>query len=276
MFYDMDFARLLPDEHVQAHVDKAIKTRMPSLVAVVKRINDKRKELMALRGKAGIKPDAYIPPEVTMEGLFKLDVDQPIWAGIGDNLITDFPDGDIPAWLAEDSVRQGIPLAQEVINCQQEVLRCKSEHANLKAWFNREFIATNEACLRASEGMCLSQCSGALLIITINIDHCLRFFLLQRRNELVSWMNIWKRDLLGTPVIPATLNYNTPEWPANASAITPFNQHHPAPRVALRDSVTRADYTSDCSSDDDEFGSLQPEYDDNPLLDNLGLLLTDF
>jgi hypothetical protein len=148
----MDLICLLPDEHVQAHVDKAIKTRMPSLVAVVKRINDKRKELMALRGKAGIKSDAYIPPEVTMEGLFKLDVDQPIWAGIGDSSIADFPDGDVPAWLAEDSVRQGIPLAQEVINCQQEVLRCKSEHANLKAWFAREFGATDKACDRTSDG----------------------------------------------------------------------------------------------------------------------------
>jgi hypothetical protein len=107
-----------------------------------------------------IKPDAYIPPEVTMEGLFKLDVDQPIWVGIGDNSVTDFPDGDLPAWLVEDSVRQGIPLAQEIINCEQEVLWCKSEYANLRAWFNREFIATNEACLDNSEGMLIVLYSG--------------------------------------------------------------------------------------------------------------------
>ena len=42
-----------------------------------------------------------------MEGLYKLDVDQDIWEDSRGNMV-DFPDGVVPPWLADPSVKEGI------------------------------------------------------------------------------------------------------------------------------------------------------------------------
>ncbi|KAF9502609.1 hypothetical protein BS47DRAFT_1310892, partial [Hydnum rufescens UP504] len=77
---------------------------------------------------------------LTMDGLYKLDVDQDIWEDSqGD--IADFLDGVVPPWLADPSVKEGIRISQEVASCQQELERCKGEHANLQMWFHEEYSA---------------------------------------------------------------------------------------------------------------------------------------
>ncbi|KAF9505494.1 hypothetical protein BS47DRAFT_1400330 [Hydnum rufescens UP504] len=71
------------------------------------------KKLRARKGRGGIRRDAYILPMLTMDGLYKLDVDQDIWEDSrGD--IADFPDGVVPPWLADPSVKEGILISQEV------------------------------------------------------------------------------------------------------------------------------------------------------------------
>ncbi|KAF9502834.1 hypothetical protein BS47DRAFT_1403052 [Hydnum rufescens UP504] len=110
------------DQKTKAHVEKAVKNRSGGIDATVKKYNARLKELVALRGRGGIRRDAYIPPMLTMHGLYKLDVDQDIWEDSrGD--IADFPDGVVPPWLADPSVKEGIRISQEVASCQQELER---------------------------------------------------------------------------------------------------------------------------------------------------------
>ena len=90
------------------------------------------------RGKNGVRRDAYIPPELSMEGLYKLDVDGDIWE---DADMADFEGGRIPLWLGEKEVRDGIRAAQEVKNCQEELRRCEVEYSNLRGWFVKEYEA---------------------------------------------------------------------------------------------------------------------------------------
>jgi hypothetical protein len=74
------------------------------------------------------------------EGLCRLDVDQDMWENTrGD--VTDFPDGVLPPWLADASIKQGICTAQEIINCKEELEQCKVEHSNLWVWFSKEYAA---------------------------------------------------------------------------------------------------------------------------------------
>ncbi|KAF9503682.1 hypothetical protein BS47DRAFT_1262514, partial [Hydnum rufescens UP504] len=114
------------DQKTKAHVEKAVKSRSGGIEATVKKYNAKLKELVALRGKGGIQRGAYVPPMLTMEGLYQLDVDQDIWEDLrGD--IADFPDGIVPPWLGDPSVKEGIRLSQEIANCRQELERCKAE-----------------------------------------------------------------------------------------------------------------------------------------------------
>ncbi|KAF9504458.1 hypothetical protein BS47DRAFT_1401379 [Hydnum rufescens UP504] len=73
-----------------------------------------------MRGKNGIPNNAYIPPEIEPDGLLKMGVNQPVWQ---DANIADFPNGNVPDWLADES----------------------AEYSNLHTWFNAEFKATKKA-----------------------------------------------------------------------------------------------------------------------------------
>jgi hypothetical protein len=67
-----------------------------------------------------------------------MDMDQDIWQDTqGD--IEDFPDGVLPEWLVDASVKNSIFMAQEVVNCEQELERCKVESSNLRTWFYMEY-----------------------------------------------------------------------------------------------------------------------------------------
>lgn len=80
-----------------------------------------------------------------------MDVDQPLWEDVD---IADFPDGKVPDWLADESVHTGIRVAQEAMNCKQDLLRCRAEHSNLRSWYNSEFAATKMA-FDLSSGVCI-------------------------------------------------------------------------------------------------------------------------
>jgi hypothetical protein len=101
------------------------------------------------RGKNGVRRDAYVPPELSMEGLYKLDVDQDIWENAD---MADFEGGRIPLWLGNKEVRDGIRAAQEVKSCREELRQCEVEYSNLCTWFMEEYDAVHEV-FKFSEGM---------------------------------------------------------------------------------------------------------------------------
>jgi hypothetical protein len=134
----MSMANWTADQKTKSHVEKAVKHRAPGIEATIKRYNAKRKEMLKERGKNGVRRNAYVPPELSMEGLYKLDVDQDIWENAD---MADFEGGRIPLWLAKKEVRDGIRAAQEVRSCQEELRRCGIEYSNLRVWFMEEYNA---------------------------------------------------------------------------------------------------------------------------------------
>ncbi|KAF9506410.1 hypothetical protein BS47DRAFT_1367378 [Hydnum rufescens UP504] len=111
------------DQKTKSHVKKAVKQCAPGIEATVHKYNAKRKEML--------KEDAYVPLELVMEGLFNLDVNQDIWENAD---MVDFKGGEIPLWLANKEVWDGIRVAQEVKSCQEELHQCDVEYSNLCAW----------------------------------------------------------------------------------------------------------------------------------------------
>jgi hypothetical protein len=188
------------DQKTKAHVEKAVRSRSGGIEATVKKYNARLKELATLRGKGGIRKDAYIPSVLTMEGLYKLDVDQDIWEDSrGD--IADFPDGVVPPWLADPSVKEGIRLAQEMASCRQELERCKAEHANLRTWFCEEYSAIMEVFMGSD-------------------DEDVSYFALSRANQLYDWMVAWKKHMVQVPIAPGA-----PDWD-DVSAPLSLERHH--------------------------------------------------
>ena len=155
------------DQKTKAHVEKAVKHRAPGIEATVNKYNVKRKEMLRERGKNGVRRDAYIPPELSMEGLYKLDVDQDIWENAD---MADFEGGQIPLWLADKDVRDGIRAAQEIKSCQEELRRCEVEYSNLRGWFVDEYEAVHNV-FKFSNGekyLSIVVCFGTLSIIVLS------------------------------------------------------------------------------------------------------------
>ncbi|KAF9503945.1 hypothetical protein BS47DRAFT_1309035 [Hydnum rufescens UP504] len=131
------------------HTNKALKRRYRSIKNLVTDYNKRRLSMIKLRGRRGIPRNAVIPPPIEMKGLFSLDVDNDIWQDIG--LADDEFGGQVPPWLGDEDVRNGIQIVQEIMNCHDELYLCERERSSLQHWFNDESAALI-AVLQASKG----------------------------------------------------------------------------------------------------------------------------
>jgi hypothetical protein len=222
------------DQKTKAHVENAVKHRSSGIEATMNKYNAKLVEMSEYRRKSkSISRDAYIPPVLSKEGLYKLDVDQDIWEDArGD--IADFPDGVIPKWLTDTSVKQGICVAQEVVNCRQELERCKAEHSNLWTWFCDEYAAVGK-------------------LATSMQDNDVSFFALVRLHQLFDLLETWKKYIT---VIPSMSN--SPRW-NEIPAPAPLEQHRLRQAVDTSLVQDADDLRSVVSSDDDDEGELEED-----------------
>jgi Kyakuja-Dileera-Zisupton transposase/CxC1 like cysteine cluster associated with KDZ transposases len=222
------------DQKTKAHVEKAVKHRSSGVEATMNKYNAKLVEMSEYRRKSkSISQDAYIPPLLSKEGLYKLDVDQDIWEDArGD--IADFPDGVIPKWLTDVSVKRGICVAQEVVNCRQELERCKAEHSNLWAWFSNEYAAVGK-------------------LVTSSQDEDVSFFALVRLHQLYDWLETWRKHLALVPSMS-----NIPRWD-DIRTPTPLEQHHMRQAIDVSLVQDGDDLGSTVSSDDDDNGELEED-----------------
>ncbi|KAF9506841.1 hypothetical protein BS47DRAFT_1280706, partial [Hydnum rufescens UP504] len=139
------------DQKTKVHVEKAVHHRSSGIDATMKKYNAKIKEMAEYRQTSRtISKSAYIPPLLLKEGLYKMDVDQDIWEDAWAD-VGDFPDGVLPQWLVDASVKKGIFMAQEVVNCEQELERCKVESSNLRTWFYMEYRAVKRLVKEADD-----------------------------------------------------------------------------------------------------------------------------
>lgn len=99
-------------------------------------------------GKA--PPNVVVPREIKIEGLFKLDVDHDIWQDTG---FEDYDEEEIPAWLSDEKVREGIRCVLELDRCNEEEERLRWERCALQEWFMTEWEALVAA---KAKGMCSS------------------------------------------------------------------------------------------------------------------------
>jgi len=121
------------DQSLHAHVTKAVKNHSSGIEVTLKKYNGRLKQLSQLWGKGGIAKDTWLPPPLEKDGLYKLDVDQDIWCDYDPSQFDE-----LPLWMVDPSVKEGIPLAQMVMNCCSEVMCCGAEKANLRWWLQEE------------------------------------------------------------------------------------------------------------------------------------------
>ncbi|KAF9505373.1 hypothetical protein BS47DRAFT_1368124 [Hydnum rufescens UP504] len=127
------------DHSTVEHMNKAFKCWYQSIKNLVTDYNKRRLSMIKLRRWHGIPHNAVIPPPIEMKGLFSLDVDNDIWQDIG--LADDEFGGQVPPWLGDEDVRNGIQIVQEIMNCHDELYLCECERSSLQHWFNDELAA---------------------------------------------------------------------------------------------------------------------------------------
>ncbi|KAF9503782.1 hypothetical protein BS47DRAFT_1445876 [Hydnum rufescens UP504] len=76
--------------------------------------------------------------------------------GLVADLADDEFNGDVPPWLGDEMVRNGIQLVQDIANCQDELELCWRERHSLKHWFDEE-LAAMMTLLNSSTGLLAEQ-----------------------------------------------------------------------------------------------------------------------
>jgi len=230
------------DQSLHAHVTKAVKNHSSGIEVTLKKYNGRLKQLSQLQGKGGIAKDAWLPPPLEKDGLYKLDVDQDIWCDY-DPLQFD----ELPLWMVDPSVKEGIPLAQMVMNCCSEVMHCGAEKANLHQWLQEESYKAYEVFYGAW---------GA--------DVDVAFFALLHLHELHGLEGNWgaKTESVGAP--PDTTEWVGSICPplledfASSSAECPSTQESTS---LVSGQVVNGDDSA--SSDDDDGGSVEPDREED-------------
>ncbi|KAG6812422.1 hypothetical protein H0H93_013833, partial [Arthromyces matolae] len=132
---------------INDQTQSSVKRREPSIRNVAKQYNAVCDELRKLIAQGKAPPGALPPQNIEMEGLFTLDVDDAIWQDIG---LDDESVGDPPAWLADDSVRDGIKAVLEHDRCVEEASRLRHECRSMRFWMSEEWkviaAALNDDC----------------------------------------------------------------------------------------------------------------------------------
>lgn len=134
----------LTEKNLRAHANHQIRRREPGIVALSKSYNalcDKLAELIRL-GRA--LPGAVAPTPISRDGLFKLDVDDDIWQDVGLDE-DDATGGDVPLWLGDDNVREGIRARLELDRCLEEEVRLSKERCSMQEWMMEEWEVLKDA-----------------------------------------------------------------------------------------------------------------------------------
>ncbi|KAG2039884.1 hypothetical protein BDR03DRAFT_980513 [Suillus americanus] len=116
---------MFPAEHkLHANTQHSIKRREPGILKLITTYNSLCSQLQSLIQWRRAPPSAVPPHIILRDGVFQLNVDD-TWQDVGLDDDTLNP----PAWLLDDTVRNGIQLHLEVDWCNEEEARLMRERA---------------------------------------------------------------------------------------------------------------------------------------------------
>ncbi|KAI6101077.1 hypothetical protein EV401DRAFT_1894232 [Pisolithus croceorrhizus] len=129
------------DNHLQSHVQSAIKRREPAISQLITTYNNLCDELLGMIQLQKAPPGAIPHLPIPTKGIFQLDVDSNIWQDCEPGEGSSEP----PRWLADEAVHKGIRLMLEVDRCNEEERRLSREWSVLQEWFSMEWKSLHRA-----------------------------------------------------------------------------------------------------------------------------------
>ena len=159
------------------NANQQIKRKEPGIQVLVRKYNLLCVDLEKLIKQKKAPRGALVPNLIMLEGLFDLDVDDDIWQDIG---LTDESDGisDIPCWLGDDNVREGIKVMLEYHRCLEEERRLKYERIAMQEWMLEEWkvVSVGLECCEKDEDVsyALRKHSESLLRLCVKWEPVVR------------------------------------------------------------------------------------------------------
>ncbi|KDQ18280.1 hypothetical protein BOTBODRAFT_98760, partial [Botryobasidium botryosum FD-172 SS1] len=105
------------EEKNHAHTNASIHRRKGSIVALIRKFNKLVDDMKDLRRDGKAPTESKLPRKLDSAKIFRLDVDDDLWQddpGLGDDA------GDVPGWLGNDKIRDGIVAMLEQDRCLEE------------------------------------------------------------------------------------------------------------------------------------------------------------
>ncbi|KII82981.1 hypothetical protein PLICRDRAFT_84208, partial [Plicaturopsis crispa FD-325 SS-3] len=145
---EREYRHTMNEKNLRSHTKERIKTREPGIVSLAKSYNILCEQLASLIARGQGLPGAVAPTPIARDGLFKLDVDDDIWQDIGldeeDSTATE-----IPGWLGDDNVREGIRARLDLDRCLEEEDRLGRERCAMQEWMMEEWGTLQSAQMDA-------------------------------------------------------------------------------------------------------------------------------
>ncbi|KAG1860952.1 hypothetical protein F4604DRAFT_1882527 [Suillus subluteus] len=197
----------------------------PGILKLITTYNGLCSQLQSLIQRRQAPPSAVPPHIIPRDGVFQLNIDDDIWQDVGLDDDTLNP----PAWLSDDTVRNGIRLQLEVDQCNEEEARLMQERAIIQEWMLAEWDIA---------------------------DPVMSFHLRSRADELVNICVIWKKKVQN---IPCTWPMTASWGPSDEALVqAAYNQARSSFRGEDDDESSEGDREGDCESDL-EYGEIEDE-----------------
>jgi hypothetical protein len=220
---------------LRAHAEGQMKRKEPGIQQLRRTYNELCEDLESMIAHGTAPQGAVAPHTIEKEGLFKLDVDDEIWQDIG---LVDF-EGQIPRWLGDDKVRQGIKSSLELDRCEEEERRLCKERQAIQDWMVEEWHCVDAA-------------------IKTSVDDNMTYLLKLHAEYLAQLVSIWQPKVI---LIPAG-NDEPGSWGPSAAELVEIRHYQ------FYASITNGDGDDEWPDDDEgdnEEGILLEEIQESEL-----------
>ena len=229
---------------LEKHAKAQIKRKEPGIQTLARKYNKLCAELTQMIVAKKAPRGAVAPSEIQQDGLFKLDVDDDIWQDIG---LTDEVDNlqDIPDWLGNEDVRNGIKALLERDRCIEEERRLVQERLSMQQWMQEEWLVVNAALECAEE------------------DLDVVYQLKERREYLLRLCVKWESSVKIIPV-----DWDGSVWGPTRNELARAREYEYAEQVMEEEDQVE-ESSEDLEEERDEDGNSEEDFDEAELLANL-------
>ncbi|KAL6297842.1 hypothetical protein BKA93DRAFT_820642 [Sparassis latifolia] len=134
---ERSYRHTVNNNKLSTHAESSIKHCEPGILRLTKTYNELCKQMDTLIKQRKAPHFAVAPQPIQSNGLFKLDVDDDIWQDVG---LDDEQDVvEVPRWLGDDAVREGIKNRLLLDRCLEEEDWLQEERCSLQEWFEEEW-----------------------------------------------------------------------------------------------------------------------------------------